>query len=323
MSKLASEVQHFTSHKTFNIPKELVLKMPIVRGSSMMSLGTWSRRSTKYQRFLNLSNVFLLITSTILLFSSIILIKFYHITKLDFWSVWFYINPTFMIGLGIFTFAVSVYGFLISNQENRCLIAMIAGLLSIAFLAQIFSIFTAMELRNIINNQVIDPSSVIDDMRHYGEPGYEAITAKWDEMQRELRCCGGENFDTGYQDWRNALIGQNKKSVPDSCCHDEKAGCGEGLANKKAAEISLGIYKDGCIAILMHKLTHEVEPMMVVYACIGVVLAIVELITVVLACAYVAQISRRKKREQMFTRAGNADNEEEFMPSLTTKETNF
>jgi hypothetical protein len=34
----------------------------------------------------------------------------------------------------------------------------------------------------------------------------------------------------------------------------------------------------------------------------GVVLAIVELITVVLACAYVAQISRRRKREQMFTR---------------------
>jgi hypothetical protein len=39
--------------------------------------------------------------------------------QLDFWSVWFYINPTFMIGLGIFTFSVSVYGFLISNQENR------------------------------------------------------------------------------------------------------------------------------------------------------------------------------------------------------------
>ncbi len=40
--------------------------------------------------------------------------------------------------------------------------------------------------------------------------------------------------------------------------------------------------------------------MNVVFA--GVVLAIVELITVVLACAYVAQISRRRKREQMFTR---------------------
>ena len=55
--------------------------MPMVRGSSMMSLGTWTRRSTKYQRFLNLSNVFLLIVSTGLLFSSIVLMSFYHMTK--------------------------------------------------------------------------------------------------------------------------------------------------------------------------------------------------------------------------------------------------
>ena len=53
----------------------------MVRGSSMMSLGTWTRRSTKYQRFLNLSNVFLLIVSTGLLFSSIVLMSFYHMTK--------------------------------------------------------------------------------------------------------------------------------------------------------------------------------------------------------------------------------------------------
>ena len=47
----------------------------------MMSLGTWSRRSTRYQRFLNLCNVFLLITSTILIFSAVVLISFYHLTK--------------------------------------------------------------------------------------------------------------------------------------------------------------------------------------------------------------------------------------------------
>jgi hypothetical protein len=46
-------------------------------------------------------------------------LTFLIMLQLDFWSVWFYINPTFMIGLGIFTFSVSVYGFLISNQENR------------------------------------------------------------------------------------------------------------------------------------------------------------------------------------------------------------
>ena len=47
----------------------------------MMSLGTWTARSTKYQKFLNLSNVFLLIVSTGLLFTSVVLMSFYHMTK--------------------------------------------------------------------------------------------------------------------------------------------------------------------------------------------------------------------------------------------------
>ncbi|XP_023336581.1 CD63 antigen [Eurytemora carolleeae] len=298
--------------------------MPIVRGSSMMSLGTWKARSTKYQRFLNLSNVFLLITSTILVFSAIILIKFYHITKLNFWSYWFYVNPILMISLGLYTFAVSVYGFLISNQENRCLISMIAVFLGIAFLAQVCSVFSAMEVRNLINNEVIDPSAILEDMQHYGEVGYEAKTASWDEMQKDLRCCGGDKFDTGYQDWRSATIGIQKKSVPDSCCHEMREGCGDQIAKASPSQISLGIYKDGCVAILTQKLKTDVEPMMIVYSCVGVVLAIVELITVVLACAYVAQINRRRKRDELFTRVGNAGaQDEEFLPSLTTKETNF
>ena len=37
--------------------------------------------------------------------------------------------------------------------------------------------------------------------------------------------------------------------------------------------------------------------MMIVYAVIGVILGLVELITVVLACAYVAQITRKRRRE--------------------------
>ena len=47
----------------------------------MMSLGTWTRRSTKYQKFLNLSNVFLLIVSTGLLFTSVVFMRYYHMTK--------------------------------------------------------------------------------------------------------------------------------------------------------------------------------------------------------------------------------------------------
>ena len=64
-------------------------------------------------------------------------------------------------------------------------------------------------------------------------------------------------------------------------------------------------------------------PMMIVYACIGVVLAILELITVVLACAYIAQITRKQRREDKMWRHGTADhnNEPECTDGLNAGET--
>merc|ERR1711953_1449668 len=77
--------------------------------------------------------------------------------QLAFWSWYFYALPMCMLVLGLYTFAVSVYGFLISTRESKGLISLIAVFLSIAFLGQIFSVWTAIE----------------------------------------LRCCGGMNYETG------------------------------------------------------------------------------------------------------------------------------
>ena len=58
--------------------------------------------------------------------------------------------------------------------------------------------------------------------------------------------------------------------------------------------------------ILGDKVENDVVPMMVTYAIIGVILALTELITVVLACAYVAQITRRHRRAEEFGRVAEA-----------------
>eukprot|EP00092_Neocalanus_flemingeri_P021978 GFUD01023836.1.p1 GENE.GFUD01023836.1~~GFUD01023836.1.p1 ORF type:complete len:294 (+),score=59.87 GFUD01023836.1:67-948(+) len=293
--------------------------MPIVRGSSMMSLGTWKARSTRYQRFLNLSNVFLLIVSTILLFSAGILINFYHLTKLDFWSWYFYACPMCMLALGLYTFAVSVYGFLISSQESRGFISMIAIFLGIAFFVQIFSVFTAFELRNRIQRDIIPRSNMDKNMRLFNVD--DTITENWNQMQSNLRCCGGQHYEVGYNDWTTIMDGD----VPDSCCHDVSEGCGRGKIQQgqENQNREMGIWKDGCLEILHQKLKLEVVPMLLVYSGVGVLLAVVELITVVLACAYVAQINRRRRRDELFSRAATA-NDEEYLPSLTSKqETNF
>ena len=96
------------------------------------------------------------------------------------------------------------------------------------------------------------------------------------------------------------------------------------MGDDKVSRFNLGIWKDGCVEILRHKMRTEVRTVLMVYTFLGAILAIVELITVVLACAYVAQINRRDRREKhTFDRIGNTRNEEEYLPALESKETNF
>jgi len=61
----------------------------------------------------------LLIASTFLVFSAAILMKFYLVDQLSFWSTYFWIVPYLMVFLGVLTFVVTVFGFLISGSENR------------------------------------------------------------------------------------------------------------------------------------------------------------------------------------------------------------
>ena len=170
--------------------------MPMVRGSSMMSLGTWNRRSIKHQRFLNLSNVFLLIVSTGLLFSSTVLMSFYHMTKVRTCREW-EVNPnpslvSYISGAGISTpprcacwpsasthspcpCTASSYpprspgllrsdrGLLIIIFLFRGLISLIAVFLSVAFLGQLFSVFSAIELRNTIGHNIV-PELELDNV---------------------------------------------------------------------------------------------------------------------------------------------------------------
>jgi uncharacterized membrane protein (DUF2068 family) len=79
--------------------------MPMFRsGSQKSTLSMMQQKTTKYQKFLNVSNVLLVITSTLIIFTAVILIKFYHINKLDFWSSYFSIVPVYTITLGVYTF---------------------------------------------------------------------------------------------------------------------------------------------------------------------------------------------------------------------------
>ena len=156
------------------------------------------------------------------------------IVKWHFRSSYFVVAPYLMIVLGVYTFLVCIYGFFISGSENRLLIAIYAAFLSIAFIAQLVSIFTALELRTVVAHDV-GAIALNEDLKLYGVDS--GVTAKWDDLQEDLSCCGGMNYGTGYSDWRNTPVGRNN-SVPDSCCHNpETRDCGRNIFRQNENEI--------------------------------------------------------------------------------------
>ena len=212
-----------------------------------------------------------------------------------------------MICLGIYKFLISIYGFAISNTESRGMLALFGVLLAIAFIGQLASIFVAIEVRTTIVLAEYGGTNVIEALRNYGlDP---IITQEWDTMQQEQRCCGGTNFLTGYSDYRNTPIGGNF-SVPDSCCHQVSEGCGRDIFRIPPEQLRNKIWVTGCLTALRYRLNNVVAPMMETYAGVSVLIAIVQLIAVVLTCAYIAQITRRRTREEMMWKAVH-DNEED------------
>merc|ERR1712233_29985 len=129
---------------------------------------------------------------------------------------------------------------------------------------------------------------------------------------------------------RVELHGEKGRHVPDSCCHVYSEDCGKKkiMQAHQARGNDIGIWKDGCIEILEVMLKRDLieYPFAWVYIGVGLILALVELITVVLACAYIAQINRRTRHQRMYTRAATADDDgTKYMPGLhsSSHETNF
>ena len=131
-----------------------------------------------------------------------------------------------MLSLGVYTFATTCYGFIISVKESRGLLTVMAVLLSIAFIGQLASVFTAMMLRTDLETEIANVGNVVSDMKKYdNEDGY--TKANWDSLQSSLRCCGGKDYEVGFRSWDVVQVnGDFGKNVPDSCCHIYTEGCG-------------------------------------------------------------------------------------------------
>lgn len=279
------------SHRNVNVSYDNgnsnSLSKPILSDTMKSNLKTAKNKIAQFERYIKLATCFLMLFSIVTIFYAFILIRWYFMPNLYFWDATFYIAPYNMLGMGLFTLLVSLFGMVINGCEKRRWFVIYSILLVIAFTGQLASIYFIWNIKTLVDLGSVGGSDVQNSL---SDPNTKK---SWDEMQSRLMCCGGNNWNTGYTDYRGAPIGQ-ENSVPDSCCINPYEGCGNGILKVGKQKIQEKIFVHGCVEVLKRWLETEVVTLIPVYAAMSLAVALVEIVTVVLSSAYVAQITRRR-----------------------------
>jgi len=152
---------------------------------------------------------------------------------LDFLSDNYLNTPIFIIILGAIIFVVAFFGCCGAWYESSCMIYTYALLLSMLLIAEIGAGIAAFFMKGELKDVISTKMAV--GMQNYGRPGHEGVTNAWDVLQTDLACCGA----TGYNNWAESNF--TGPGVPDSCCKEEKKGCGS------EADWESNINQNGCI----------------------------------------------------------------------------
>jgi len=252
-----------------------------------------------YQPLLCGINLLLLCSSTALIYLGSILINFYLLPSLFLFSSNFSTVPHLIITLGVFLFFFSIVGFVAAAAKSRPGLIVYAVLTGLVFVLQLTSIFTALDLRNELELEKVlsfNHPEVDDDMANYWRD--EEVRDRWDSIQRDFQCCGSgtsQGWHIGYRTWERASRGASL-GVPVSCCLREEA------CNVRSGEIFQDLQPEreinthGCMTVMERRLVRDVMPLLLTYIGCSVLLALLQILTLVLAAAYSAAISRKARR---------------------------
>jgi len=253
-------------------------------------------------------NLALLVSSTACLYLGSIMINIYLLPYLSLISSNFSTVPYLILSIGGLLLLVSICGIIAAGLKSRAALISYSIVLGLVFCLQLASIFTSMELRNELELRRLFQTrnnDVTEEMRMYWVD--EDIKFKWDTLQRDFQCCGSYNLMTGFQEWdfpnTFGVQGQSwdnnqGKRLPDSCCIEESEGCGNHASYFTDQLAYEKINMHGCFTIMKNRLHRDIAPVLLYYIISAVVLALLTILTMVLAAAYVAAITRKDNQEK-------------------------
>eukprot|EP00092_Neocalanus_flemingeri_P017997 GFUD01019476.1.p1 GENE.GFUD01019476.1~~GFUD01019476.1.p1 ORF type:complete len:242 (-),score=46.93 GFUD01019476.1:96-821(-) len=188
-----------------------------------------------------------------------------------------YVNtPIFIIILGVVVFAIAFFGCYGAGKENKCLIYTYTTLLVIILIAQIGAAIAAFVLKGDLKMEIT--KNMEKSIKNYNVEGFEGVTLTWDLVQKNLKCCGVENFE----DWKN-VTHFSDGGVPDSCCiAGQVEGCG------KAPVDPANLFSDGCFTLFSDQFVSNLS----IVGAVAAGIALGEMIAIAFACCLGKRVGR-------------------------------
>ena len=110
----------------------------------------YSYKARRYQFFIIVNSIFLVLGSVALIYIGTLLTLTYHLTKLGFWSIYFEILPFYLIILGVIIIIVGLYGFFIIRKGKPLLLTILSLLFILTSILQSASVFIALQVKSDI-----------------------------------------------------------------------------------------------------------------------------------------------------------------------------
>lgn len=190
-----------------------------------------------------------------------------------------------IIVAGGVTALISFVGFLGAVKNSRVLLWLFFSVVSILIIVEIIAVVLGMVYQDKIEDEL--HGDMKKTIQEYGTD-LDGVKKAWDWAQQKFECCGVDD----YKSWsRAAEFNRNGSNffVPDSCCKDEKNGCGD-FRKIKSIDKSK-IYTQGCF----EELKTFIKDHLLTIGLGALGFLIIEIIVIILAVILAVSISRSSK----------------------------
>jgi len=148
------------SHRNVNLNYESAknnsLSKAMLTENMKSNLKTAKNKAVQFERYITLATWFLMVFSIISTFYGFLLVHWYLMPNLYFWDTHFYIAPLTVLGIGLYTLLVAIFGMTMTSYERRRWFVIYAKQTEVVVKDQIFVHGCIEVLTRWLENEVVD-----------------------------------------------------------------------------------------------------------------------------------------------------------------------